>query len=87
MKTKKTKIRPFIKNSALAFGDLVAATSVPGSTDYGPARWTPPCNANYYTSGFGHKCHVLFVFAALLMASAGIKADVSAVKGSAYGYS
>jgi hypothetical protein len=29
------------------------------STDYGPAIWNPPCNANYNTSGSGHKFHVV----------------------------
>ncbi|MGI8967346.1 MAG: N-acetylmuramoyl-L-alanine amidase, partial [Limisphaerales bacterium] len=30
-----------------------------GSSDYGPAIWNPPCNADYYTSGYGHKFHVI----------------------------
>jgi hypothetical protein len=29
------------------------------SADYGPAIWNPPCNANYNTTGSGHKFHVI----------------------------
>ncbi len=36
-----------------------AAVSVQASTDYGPAIWHPICNANWYTSGFGHKFFVI----------------------------
>jgi N-acetyl-anhydromuramyl-L-alanine amidase AmpD len=47
-----------IKNSLIAVG-LVAAAGVNASTDYGPAIWHPICNANWYSSGFGHKFHVI----------------------------
>ncbi|MDQ6631490.1 MAG: N-acetylmuramoyl-L-alanine amidase, partial [Verrucomicrobiota bacterium] len=54
----KTKINQLIKYSALASSALVATSVVYASGDYGPAIWDPPCNANYYTSGYGHKFHV-----------------------------
>jgi hypothetical protein len=39
-------------------GAFAAAAAAQASGDYGPAIWNPPCNANYYTSGYGHKFHV-----------------------------
>ncbi|MDQ6631098.1 MAG: N-acetylmuramoyl-L-alanine amidase [Verrucomicrobiota bacterium] len=54
----KTKINQLIKYSALASSALVATSVAYASADYGPAIWNPPCNANYYTSGYGHKFHV-----------------------------
>lgn len=54
----KTKTLTLLKHSALALGAVSATTAVQGSADYGPAIWNPPCNANYYTSGYGHKFHV-----------------------------
>ena len=44
---------------ALLLGAAAMAGSAYASTDYGPAVWTPPCNANYYTSGYGHTFHVV----------------------------
>ncbi|MDB6024957.1 MAG: hypothetical protein JWM68_1180 [Verrucomicrobiales bacterium] len=41
------------------FGAVAAAMSVQGSADYGPAIWRPLCEANWYTSGYGHKFHVV----------------------------
>ena len=45
----------------LLAASLIAATYAGyASTDYGPANWYSSCNANYYTSGYGHKfvvCH------------------------------
>jgi hypothetical protein len=38
---------------------LASIAASKASTDYGPAIWRPTCNANYYTSGFGHKFHVV----------------------------
>ncbi|MDQ6632081.1 MAG: N-acetylmuramoyl-L-alanine amidase [Verrucomicrobiota bacterium] len=55
----KTKTHSFIKSSALIFSAIAATTVAYGSGDYGPAIWNPPCNANYYTSGYGHKFHVV----------------------------
>ena len=43
----------------LLLGAVTAVTTVNASTDYGPAYWRPPCNANYNTSGYGHKFHVI----------------------------
>jgi hypothetical protein len=40
-------------------GSLACASVAFGSTDYGPAIWHPTCNANYYTTGNGHKFHVV----------------------------
>ncbi|MGI8965038.1 MAG: N-acetylmuramoyl-L-alanine amidase, partial [Limisphaerales bacterium] len=54
----KTKLLPLLRNSALALG-AISATTAQASSDYGPAIWNPPCNANYYTSGNGHKFHVV----------------------------
>jgi hypothetical protein len=55
-----------MKTKILSLTDVACVTSLIGavisvhaSTDYGPAIWTPPCNANYYTSGNGHKFHVV----------------------------
>jgi N-acetyl-anhydromuramyl-L-alanine amidase AmpD len=43
----------------LTIGSAIAAVGMTadGSTDYGPARWTPNCG-QYSTSGYGHKFHV-----------------------------
>lgn len=54
-----SKSLTFLKHSALALGAVSATTAVQGSADYGPAIWNPPCNANYYTSGYGHKFYVI----------------------------
>ena len=55
---KKKKIQTRLKRSAL-FASAIAAASAQASTDYGPAIWHPICSANYYTSGNGHKFHVV----------------------------
>jgi hypothetical protein len=52
------KINAVLKHSAILGGLTATALSVQASTDYGPAIWNPPCNANYYTSGNGHKFQV-----------------------------
>src|SRR4051812_31558667 len=46
----------FATTSVTAFAAGFAAQA---STDYGPAIWNPPCNANYNTTGSGHKFHVI----------------------------
>jgi len=48
----------FIAQSAVILAGATAV-SVQASADYGPAIWHPICNANYYTSGSGHKFHVI----------------------------
>lgn len=48
-----------MKPAGLLAGVMAAALTAGASTDYGPALWNPPCNANYYTSGNGHKFHVV----------------------------
>jgi hypothetical protein len=56
------KIKPLIhlKNSAALAGVLVSVSSVLASSDYGPAIWNPPSGCTkYYTSGYGHKFHVI----------------------------
>jgi hypothetical protein len=55
----KTNRQKFIKNSALISSAFVSAFAAKASTDYGPAIWHSSCNANYYTSGNGHKFHVI----------------------------
>src|SRR5204862_6567336 len=47
------------KASATGLTLLAAVATTQGSTDYGPAVWRPPCNANYNTTGSGHKFHVI----------------------------
>ncbi len=54
MKTHRT-LKSMLGVAALAG----AAVSVQASTDYGPAIWHAICNANYYTSGSGHKFFVI----------------------------
>src|SRR4051812_21539527 len=55
----KTKIQTHLKKSALVLSAIAAAASAHASSDYGPAIWRPMCNANYYTTGYGHKFHVV----------------------------
>ena len=55
----KTSTHKLLKSSTLACSAIAAVISAEASTDYGPAIWNPPCNANYYTSGNGHKFHVI----------------------------
>ncbi|MGI8964789.1 MAG: N-acetylmuramoyl-L-alanine amidase, partial [Limisphaerales bacterium] len=47
-----------IKKTFAATTLALTATSMQASTDYGPAIWNPNCN-QYYTSGNGHKFHVV----------------------------
>ncbi len=54
MKTHR-KLKSVLSIAALAG----AAVSTQASTDYGPAIWHPICNANWYTSGYGHKFYVI----------------------------
>ncbi|MDB6024956.1 MAG: putative peptidoglycan binding protein [Verrucomicrobiales bacterium] len=59
----KTKLNPNInrrlKSSALMLSALTATSVANASADYGPAIWRPLCEANWYTSGSGHKFHVV----------------------------
>src|SRR5436190_11208949 len=55
----KTNMQKLLYRSALAGSAVAAAISANASTDYAPALWRPLCNANYYTSGNGHKFHVI----------------------------
>ncbi len=54
----KTKIQNLAKNSILMLSTFAAAISAHASADYGPAIWSPNCG-QYYTSGNGHKFHVV----------------------------
>ncbi|MDQ6632404.1 MAG: N-acetylmuramoyl-L-alanine amidase [Verrucomicrobiota bacterium] len=54
----KTKLIPLLKYSTLGLSAVLGTNIATASSDYGPAIWNPPCNANYYTSGYGHKFHV-----------------------------
>jgi hypothetical protein len=53
------KTNRLLKASALASGAFMAVTGAQASTDYGPAIWHAICNANWYTTGSGHKFHVI----------------------------
>jgi len=55
----KTKINQFLKYSALVSSAVVAVSTAQASSDYGPAIWNPACNGHWYTSGYGHKFHVV----------------------------
>src|SRR5436190_952864 len=55
----KTKIQTHLKSSALILGAVGIASTIQASGDYGPAIWRPTCEANWYTTGFGHKFHVV----------------------------
>ena len=48
-----------LKLSVIFGGTALLGTVAQASTDYGPAIWHPICNANWYTSGYGHKFHVI----------------------------
>src|SRR5438270_12012022 len=43
----------------LLAASLLATLSTQASSDYGPAIWNPACNGHWYTSGYGHKFHVV----------------------------
>ncbi|MDB6028339.1 MAG: N-acetylmuramyl-L-alanine amidase, negative regulator of AmpC, AmpD [Verrucomicrobiales bacterium] len=51
-------MKPVIKTSVFVIGALATSGIAHASADYGPAIWRPLCQANWYTSGFGHKFHV-----------------------------
>src|SRR4051812_31432342 len=38
---------------------LVSAIAANASSDYGPAIWNPACSGHWYTTGYGHKFHVV----------------------------
>src|ERR1044071_2294274 len=50
------KLAKNLTRTAVALG---AVSAVQASTDYGPAIWHAICNAHWYTSGSGHKFHVI----------------------------
>ena len=52
-------MKNLVKLSVLAGSTALVGTMAQASTDYGPAIWHPLCNANWYTSGYGHKFHVV----------------------------
>lgn len=55
--TRDTAVKKLLGVTTVAF---IGGQAVYASTDYGPANWYSSCNANYYTSGYGHKfvvCH------------------------------
>jgi N-acetyl-anhydromuramyl-L-alanine amidase AmpD len=45
--------------ASVTMASVAAGMTAQASTDYGQAIWRPICNANYYTSGSGHKFHVI----------------------------
>src|SRR6476620_4254539 len=56
----KIKIQTHLKNSVALASALAAASTAQASSDYGPAIWNPPSGCTkYYTSGYGHKFHVV----------------------------
>lgn len=48
-----------IHRSAFVVGALASATGLYASADYGPAIWNPVCAGHWYTTGSGHKFHVV----------------------------
>lgn len=44
---------------ALILITAASATSIHASGDYGPAIWNPACSSHWYTTGNGHKFHVV----------------------------
>jgi len=42
-----------------AIGVVAAAGFAQASSDYGPAIWNPVCSGHWYTTGYGHKFHVI----------------------------
>src|SRR5579864_7338316 len=54
----KTKRHP-LKHSTLLLGAIAVATAAQASSDYGPAIWNPAYPGHWYTSGYGHKFHVV----------------------------
>jgi hypothetical protein len=61
MLTKNTNLHRAVIGLPAAFTTALLAVGLnaQASTDYGPAIWKPTCNANYYTTGYGHKFHVV----------------------------
>ncbi len=53
----KTKTQTHCAGAAAAL--LVTTLGAYASADYGPAIWHPTCNANYYSTGNGHRFHVV----------------------------
>jgi hypothetical protein len=45
--------------TSLAMAGMASGTSAFASTDYGPAIWRPAYSGHWYTSGYGHKFHVI----------------------------
>ena len=54
-----TKVKHIVKTSALVVSTLAAGSIAQASSDYGPAIWNPACSGHWYTSGNGHKFHVI----------------------------
>jgi hypothetical protein len=48
-----------IKLSILFGGAALVGTAAQASTDYGPAIWNPAYSGHWYTTGSGHKFHVI----------------------------
>lgn len=49
-----------MKTELLTIAATVAVAGVSqASSDYGPAIWNPVCSGHWYTSGYGHKFHVV----------------------------
>src|SRR5262245_25816139 len=59
--TERTRRIAVLSKGSIATGVAVLASTaaLQASTDYTPAIWRPLCEANYYTSGNGHKFHVI----------------------------
>jgi N-acetyl-anhydromuramyl-L-alanine amidase AmpD len=56
-KETKSMTKTILKSIALV--GAVAAMSASASTDYAPAIWSPAYSGHWYTSGYGHKFHVI----------------------------
>jgi N-acetyl-anhydromuramyl-L-alanine amidase AmpD len=52
-------MKNLVKLSVLAAGTTLISTAVQASSDYGPAIWRPACSTHHYTTGSGHKFHVI----------------------------
>jgi hypothetical protein len=48
-----------LRKVSVATALFSSAAVTNASSDYGPAIWHPICNANWYTSGYGHKFYVI----------------------------
>src|ERR1043165_380170 len=52
-------MKNLVKFSVLSASTALVGTMAQASTDYGPAIWNPVCSGHWYTTGYGHKFHVI----------------------------